>query len=359
MSNSMKLLLAPKHRALALVLSATILAVLVFKVNVRIHVPHGPQHTLVDRLGQVNWFILCGTFAFSALWHTVLGADKWWRILRAMGSRAGWIEVFRVRLGSDPIRFASPLKAGELVNAVYFGRLEAFGFSQAAGSIAFDKAINFIGTLVWLYIGTAALSRVPSFGHILLHTGMGAAILSVLAVRWPREMLRRTACHVHAKLGRLVTGILAAFEQFSLGQKVALVTYGVVFQLRPLIVCYLLFLAMSPRHMPSLVEFVAFGSVAVLMSNIPFTVAGIGPREAAIMALFAPYADRMTLLGVGVLMSFSIHVVPAIIGIPFMFGLLRTLAATQPAVGEVQTEPEGGDARAGLPVMPRAAAMTE
>jgi len=276
-----------------------------------------------------------------------------------MGSRARWIEVFRVRLGSDPIRFASPLKAGELVNAIYFGRVDAFGFSQAAGSIAFDKAINFVGTLVWLYVGTAALSQVPAFGHILLHTCLGAAILTVLAVRWPREMLRRTACRVHSKLGRFITGILAAFEEFSLGQKIAFLAYGVIFQLRPLIVCYLLFLAINPRHMPSLEESIAFGSVAVLMSNIPFTVAGIGPREAAIMALFAPYADQMTLLGVGVLMSFSIHVVPAIIGIPFMFGLLRTLAATQPAVGEARTEPEGGDARAGLPVMPRAAAMTE
>ena len=66
--------------------------------------------------------------------------------------------------------------------------------------------------------------------------------------------------------------------------------------------------------MPSMQEFLTFGSVAVLMSNVPLTVAGIGPREAAIVALFSAYAGEATLLSVGVLMSFSIHIVPAIIG---------------------------------------------
>lgn len=319
--------LGRKQTALAVLVSAAILAVLAAKVNVRLHAPHDEQSRLIDHLRQLNWPVLLGTFAFSTFWHTVVGADKWWRILRAMGAGATWLEVFRVRLGSDPIRFASPFKSGELVNAAYFAGVQDFGFSRAAGSIAFDKAVNFFGTLVWLYAGVVALAKVPPAGHIVLHSCMGAVLVMLLALRMPREILRRVAGRIHVRLGRLATGVLAGFEEFSLARKLGFLAYGVVFQLRPLIVCYLLFVALNTPQMPSLQEFVAFGSVAVLMSNVPLTVAGIGPREAAIMALFAPYGDALTLLSVGVLMSFSIHVIPAIVGIPFMFGLLRAIAA--------------------------------
>jgi glycosyltransferase 2 family protein len=327
MSTPANMIWGRKRTLMAFFVSATILVVLAVKVNLRLHAPGGPQPNLMGQLAQVKWPIILAAFAFSAFWHTVVGADKWCRILRALGADVPWGEVFRVRLGSDPIRFAAPLKTGEIVNAAYFSRLPTFGFSRAAGSIAFDKAVNFFGTLVWLYVGIAALAQVPPAGHILLHTGMGAALVALLVLRWPRDMLRHVGTRVHPKIGRLLAGVLAAFEEFSLRRKVAFLAYGVVFQLRPLIVCYLLFAAINANRLPSLEELVAFGSVAVLMSNIPLTVAGIGPREATIMALFAPYGDPLTLLVVGILMSFSIHVIPAIIGIPFMFGLLRALAA--------------------------------
>ncbi len=156
---------------------------------------------------------------------------------------------------------------------------------------------------------------------------MGAGIILLISVRPLREAIRRVAAAVHPKLGRLAAGLLSGFEEFSFTRKAGFLLYGVVFQIRPLVVCYLLFTAFNPARMPSPQEFLTFGSVAVLMSNIPMTVAGIGPREAAIIALFRPYAPEATLLSVGVLMSFSVHVIPAILGIPFMFGLLKSIAA--------------------------------
>jgi hypothetical protein len=246
-----------------------------------------------------------------------------------MGADVPYWEVWRVRLGSDPIRFASPFKVGEVVNAIYFSRLEKFGFSRSAGSIAFDKALNFFGTLIWLYIGLTALSTqmVTMSNQILLHSAVGVAIIITLAVQPARELARRIAHKIHPKVGRLAAGILAAFEEFSFIQKIGFLLYGIIFQLRPIIVCYLLFLAFTPTQMPPIAEFLAFGSVAVLMSNVPLTVAGMGPREAAIMALFSQYAPQAMLLSIGVLMSISIHVVPAILGIPLMVSLLKSIAA--------------------------------
>jgi len=170
----------------------------------------------------------------------------------------------------------------------------------------------------------------------------------LFTVRPLRDLATKAAQRIHPKLGRLARGVLSAFEEFSPGRKIGFLGYGIVFQLRPLIVCYLLFLAFNPARMPSLQEFLAYGSVVVLMSNVPLTVAGIGPREAALTTLFATYASDVTLLSVGILMSFSIHVVPAILGIPFMFPLLRALAAASPGEARV-TAPRRAEGATPIP----------
>ncbi len=192
----------------AAIVSLAILLLLAVKTDLRL-----------DRVGaefqRAHWGILLATFAFSAIWHIVLGADKWWRILRGQGAAVSWGEVFRVRLGSDPIRFALPLKSGELVNAFYFGRDPALGFSRAAGSIAFDKALNFFGTIFWLYVGIAAMARMPTAGQLALHTAVGVGVLVLLWVRPVRRLAATIAAAVHPKLGRLASGVLSAFEEFS------------------------------------------------------------------------------------------------------------------------------------------------
>jgi hypothetical protein len=82
--------------------------------------------------------------------------------------------------------------------------------------------------------------------------------------------------------------------------------------------------ALGLERLPSTEELLGLGSVVVLMSNIP-SLGGIGPREAALMAAFAGYADQSTLLSAGLLMSFSVQVFPAILGLPWMFPLLRAV----------------------------------
>jgi hypothetical protein len=294
-----------------------ILVVLGWKAGARLEV-------LQEQSRRLNWGMFAGILVFSALWHTLLGADKWWRILRAQGADVRYWEVFRVRLGSDPIRFATPMKAGEVVNAAYFARLEELGFGRAAGSIVFDKSLNFFGTVFWLYVGIAAMAKLPTAGYLGLHTAIGIAVLAFVAIRPVRQAAVVVAAKMHPKLGRLATGVLSAFEEFSPLKKIGFLLYGIVFQLRPLAVCALLLLAMQPDRVPSLQEFLALGSVVVLMSNIP-SLGGIGPREATLMAVFAGYADQATLLSVGLMMSFSVQVLPALLGIPLMFPLLRTV----------------------------------
>jgi hypothetical protein len=320
--NQLRRTVGRKRWIVASIVSAAILAVLAWKTGVRLD-------SVRLRIANAHWGILVATMAGSALWHMFVGADKWWRILRGLGADVGYWRVFRVRLGSDPLRFALPFKSGELVNALYFGQ-RGMGFSRAAGSIAFDKALNFFGTVFWLYVGLAVIAATPSAGYLSVHTAVGAAVLVLLWVPAARHIPARMAGLLHPKLGRVASEVLSAFEEFSPWQKIGYLLYGIVFQLRPLAVCALLFIAFHPEHLPSIQEFLAYGSIVVLMSNIPLTVAGIGPRETTLALLFVDFADQASLFSIGLMMSFSIHVIPAIVGIPLMIPLIRDLAVKTP-----------------------------
>lgn len=288
--------------------------------------------------------ILAATLLFSVVWHIFLGSHKWWRVLCAMGANVPFVEVLRVRMGSDPIRVSMPMKTGELVNAAYFARLQSMGFGRSAGSIVFDKGLNFFGEIFWLYLGIVTLAQVPSPGYLAIHTAIGAAVVILFAARSARRALTGVAGAIHPKLGRLATGVLSAFEEFSVGQKLGFLCYGAFFQIRPLAVCGLVLWAFGPTRLPSLPELLVLGSVVVLLSNLP-SMAGIGPREAALMAMFADFADPTTLLGVGLAMSFIVQVIPAMIGIPLMFPLLRELSQNPSAIPDpnrpVERDPVG------------------
>ncbi len=314
---------------IATLVSVGVLVLLGWKAQVRVG-------TIAGHLSHARWGILGATLVFSAAFHLFVGADKWWRILRTLGAPVTYWEVFRVRLGSDPIRFAAPFKAGELVNALYFGRLESLGFSRAAGSVLFDKALNLFGAVFWLYVGFVALARVPMLWGLSVHLGVGLTVLALLCSRRLRWALVGLAGRIHPKLGRFGSGVLSAFEEFTPWQKAGFLTYGILFQLRPLFVCAMMLVAFQPAgaHVPTLREFLAYGSVVVLMSNIP-SMGGIGPREAAVVKMFEQFADPATLLTVGLGMSFGVQVLPAILGIPWMFPLLKSAAEF-----EVNTEGE-------------------
>jgi uncharacterized protein (TIRG00374 family) len=303
---------------LAILVSVAVLVVLGWKTGVR-------MDALVEQFRRVNWAVLAATLAFSVSWHALVGTDKWWRILRGQGADVGYWEVFRVRMGSGPIRFATPFKVGEVVNALYFARLNSFGFSRAAGSIVFDKAINFFGLLFWMYVGLAVMATTPRIEHLAIHVAVGATVLVFFAVRPVRRAAMIVAGKIHPKLGRLAAGVLSAFEEFSTAKKIGFLLYGIVFQFRDLVVCWLLFLAFHPDRFPSVEEVMVYGSLVILMGSVPLTVSGIGPRETALVLLFSGHASNATLLSIGLMMSLSIHVAPAIVGIPWMLPLLRAV----------------------------------
>lgn len=283
-------------------------------------------------------------FVLSAAFGLIVGAHKLHLVLRAMGVPIRYRETLQVRLASAPARLLLPFASGELMQVLCFRTVAGLPLVRASGAVVFDKGINFLGALCWLVIGAGlglrgdaapeAMSRaIPPLTGVLviaLLVGIGAVFATPahgLAVRWGTGL--------HPKLGGWIASLLEPYRRIEARGKLTLLGYGVVFQARPLVVCYALLAALNVY--PGFRAVMAASAAAVCAGYAPGFVAGSGPREAVLLELLRP-AGVSPEAGffVGALMTLSIHVVPAIVGVPWS---LRMIGRGRPrAAGDATRE---------------------
>lgn len=314
-----------RHIAIASLVSLVILVILCWKTGVRLG-------EVWDILRTANRSWLAAIFLFSAAVHIFLGTWKWQVIIHGIGCPVRYGEMLYVRVASEPICFALPLKIGDLSNVLYFSQSGRLPFCESASWTIFDKALNFLGTLFWLLVGLLIGGTAWDYKWPVIIAG-GMLVVLLLIPRLARLPVR-IASLLHHKLGEITGQLLVTFEKIRAWRRIGLILLSIVFQLRPLIVCYLLFIAIGPKYFasrPDVPELLAKGSVVVVASNVPGSQSGFGTREAALYALFRDHLLDPTkgapLFSLGVLMAMAIFVVPAIIGLPFMASFVAAITA--------------------------------
>jgi hypothetical protein len=286
---------------------------------------------------RINKPILVFVVISSAAVHIFVGAHKMWQIMRAMGVDISYGEALRVRLGAGPLRLLTPLKAGELVNILYFWRHKEMPFARASGGVILDKGLNMVGAIYWLLLGLILLPGLSSLSQTLLVAALAVFYIVFFFYVPLHNLTLRIARGVHPRIGRLAEGLLAPFREFSPGKKLYFLVYGLLFNLRPLVVCFLLFSAYKiSTDMP---QILARTSVAILAGHTPGTLVGMGPRELVLCEMFSGLAPKEIILTVGFLMTLTVHVIPMIIGIPWVSWFLRRLASNNQVIDVVQQVP--------------------
>ncbi|MBI9077508.1 MAG: flippase-like domain-containing protein [Desulfatibacillum sp.] len=277
---------------------------------------------------DASLFFLLGVLCFSVFVHVVLGADKLWRVLGASGFALPWPLVLKIRLGSGPLRVAMPVDMGEVLNIAFLRQTSKIPVADASGACLFDRGLNFLGSTFWLIAGLLLL---PVRGEGLAPNILGivgaGVLYGVFVFATPAHTaLIRMGYGIHTKVGDFIKGVLSPFSRCAPGRKILFLGYGIVFQARPLIVCYLLFMALGIH--PPMDTFITFASLAVFAGHIP-TAAGIGPREAAVVLLFQGMAPAGALLAVGAAMSLFVHVLPMMAGVPWLPWFLRGISGVE------------------------------
>jgi uncharacterized membrane protein YbhN (UPF0104 family) len=285
-----------------------------------------------DQVLRADLGLLALVFVGSAAFHVFFGAHKLHCILRAAGVDIRFAETLKIRLGAGPMRALLPLSAGELIQLFYFRANKQMQLTSASGIVVFDKGINLLGALSWFAVGLtfAPSGTVRLAGSVearwlgLLPGVLIAACLVVIFLVPAHDLAVRIGSAAHPKLGGALANLLAPFRALPPTTKLALVSYGAFFQLRPIVVCFFLLRAVGLN--PSLVDTLTAASAAVCAGYIPGFVSGSGPREAVLVeALRSSYAPVDAIFCAGLLMTFAVHLVPALLGAPWTFWFIKRL----------------------------------
>lgn len=304
------------RRVLPYVLAVAIVGILVGKVGVG---------DIVEELSRADVGMIVLATVFSCVTNTVVGADKWRRIVNIMGCAVSFRESLFIRLGGGPIRFSVPAKGGELVKPLYLSKHHGLPFVRGASSLLFDKVLNLWGVLFFLFVG------IPFFGVSVPRYAIALPVAFVagpVALWYWRGTFYRVAGRLHGKLHDLMVELLSAFEIVKPSQLAFLFLYSIVFQATEIITCFLVCLSVGIEPSVPFHKLMVIVPLVIVFSNIPGPISGLGYREAAMLALLSRYAGATSQQAVtaGLLLSATEYILPAAIGIPLLPAFVRSIS---------------------------------
>lgn len=240
--------------------------------------------------------------------------------------RPGRWQAFKLISLACAFNLALPSKFGDLSKAVFLGSGRDRGLRHALALVLFEKGWDLLGLLAcgFMAVLLSGPEHLPASAAWVLGglLALGTGLMGFR--RLPGIVLRP----VGRLFGRDLSPFDAAWEELlarsyrSRKAIAALVLGSIVIWLMHLLQIWTMARAL---HIPlPFLEGAAVLTVAVLAGLLPFTLAGIGTRDAALVLLLSPYADSPTAAALGLLFVIRL-VLPAMIGVALMPRQLTTL----------------------------------
>ncbi|CAA6605906.1 Lysylphosphatidylglycerol synthetase [Rhodospirillaceae bacterium LM-1] len=301
-----------KRRLIALLVSLGLLAALYWKID---------PNALAQAFARSDVGLL--VLALSLVAPTTLISG--WRF-SYLAPRAANVSVWEglwLILMSNVLNLILPSKMGDIAKAYVLVERGKMTGAAALTLVAMEKGWDFVALLVWCALGLQLLWG--SGPHIpLLALMVGGLLTFFLLMLGSTKMSGRIFALLHliapAKIKRQLAGLKEAWAE-GLGNFWAnpakasiLISVSVWLWLIHLVQIWLLAYALSP--LVPLLESFALSAVGILAGLLPFTLAGIGTRDAALIVLYSPYMDAGAGAALGLLCTLR-YLIPAAVGLPF------------------------------------------
>jgi uncharacterized protein (TIRG00374 family) len=247
-----------------------------------------------------------------------------WRFHILARSRVSLWEALRLILSASTLNLFFPSKMGDLAKGWVLARRHAVDAHLAVAIVVLEKLLDLASLLLW---GVAALVWIAGDDPWLwLMATLVAALLAFLLLAigpWPLAAwgMRRFSARLPGKIGQTArsfpeewAGLIAWFWS-DRRRALWVITLSVLLWAGHLAQFWLFAHALD-ASVP-FIDNMAFATLAILVGLLPFTMAGIGTRDAAIIFFYKPWLlpSQGALLGVLATMR---YLIPAIAGLPFL-----------------------------------------
>jgi uncharacterized protein (TIRG00374 family) len=247
-----------------------------------------------------------------------------WRFMALVNNRISFWEANRLILAASTLNLFLPSKLGDLAKGHVMSKRHGMDTGLSYATVVLEKALDMMSLLLWGVFGliVVGIGRPAMLLFLLPVAGLCAVLILFI---WPLRILP----FILGNFGRIVPGKVARLLEKSSASwqlvsenfwrrpshAIAVIGLSVLIWGAHLFQFWLFSQALH-GNVPIL-ENAAFATLAILVGLLPFTFAGVGTRDAAIVFFYAPYLSAESAALLGILATLR-YVLPAIAGAPFV-----------------------------------------
>ncbi len=256
--------------------------------------------------------LLCAVFVSFSI-NILLGAEKWRRILSALGCPLPYKEVLSIRTGCIPFKVVFPMKSSHLLQALYLDRQNKLPFLRSVSFLVLDKMLNLLVVICAALIGLLFLDlKIPRLIPLLIFVVIALLLFSAGF----RGVFIAASGKIHPRLRDFAVQLFSSFQDIGIKEKIVLILYSVVYQSSEFINTFILLKAVGVTVPFGLLMVIV--PVVMAINNLPVSVLGLGTREVSIVFFFSKYGTTAALLSGSILVSLVEHILPVFIGLFFI-----------------------------------------
>lgn len=260
-----------------------------------------------------------------------------WRLQQLMPTRTslGFGEANRLILVASVLNMVLPSKMGDIAKAYFMKQRGHLEGSLSLSLVVFEKACDMLALLLWCTFGlmlypqkdwlfwvmTASVVFGLVLGILLLSSRKFAQFFFITGRGIAPKKLRSKLEKLQASWGEMHNYFWRDRVQL-----LKITSTSIFIWFLHLLQIWLFILALK-AWAPFLAN-LALSPLAILAGLLPLTFAGVGTRDAALIAFYQPYFDAPTAAALGLLCT-SRYLLPAMGGLPFLGQYLPKLNSMQ------------------------------
>jgi uncharacterized protein (TIRG00374 family) len=221
-------------------------------------------------------------------------------------------------MASKPMNIISPSKMGEMTKAYFIVKKDLTGVTDAIDLVAIEKIFDILNLCLFLVISSFIFEKYSALNIIFSAIAI-IVFSSYLLIVALNSFLKNSNKFTHY-LKKIPLGVNTLGKLKNDNKLILIILLSLFAWFLHLTQFFFLFRTMnSTVDIGSIYTLVP---IAIFAGLVPFTVAGIGTRDAALLALFSGMETPSVLIAIGALSSLR-YFVPSLLGLPFFYSLSR------------------------------------
>jgi uncharacterized protein (TIRG00374 family) len=300
-------------KIVSLIVSLLILVIIYYQIDLQ-------KLITVFKHSQIGWM----TISLSMV--VPLTALTSWRLQQLMpkGQVLDFWEANRLILAASVLNMLLPSKMGDLAKAYFMKQRGHLDGSLSLSLVIFEKACDLLSLLFWCVFGLIVYPIKNWLFWLMtcsVALGLLAGILLLSSTKFSQFFFKTLAHIAPNKIAEKLENLQISWgemQNYFWSDKVQLTKITIVsifIWFLHLLQIWLFILALG-AWTPFLAN-LALSPLAILAGLLPLTFAGIGTRDAALIAFYQPYFDAPTAAALALLCT-SRYLLPALGGLPFL-----------------------------------------